>query len=79
MVSQADGRGNIIHNNAGDETVTTEQIKELFKTELKTWNNAQLHTALDFCIRKSTETQNEWWFDLTKTVREEIINRGGRN
>ncbi len=58
--------------------MTTEQVRELIKTELKKWNNAQLHTALDFCIRKSSETQNEWWFDLTKTVRDEITDRGGR-
>lgn len=80
MVSQADGRGNTDKHNAGDEqTLNTEQIKELIKTELKTWNNAQLHDALDFCIRKSAETQNEWWFDLTKIVRAEITDRGGRN
>ena len=58
--------------------MTTEQIKDLIKTELKTWNNAQLHDALEFCIEKSTETENEWWFDLTETVRAEIMDRGGR-
>lgn len=58
--------------------MTTEQIKELIKTELKKWNNAQLHYALEFCIERSTETGNEWWFDLTETVRAEITDRGGR-
>lgn len=80
MVSPQDDRGFIIHNNGGngEKQMTTEQIRELIKTELKKWNNAQLHTALDFCIRKSAETQNEWWFDLTKTVQAEITDRGGR-
>ena len=56
----------------------TERIKEILKEELARWNNAQLHTALQFCQEKANETANVYWMELERTIRDEIINRGGR-
>ena len=55
-----------------------QKIKEIFKRELKRWNNAQLHDAFDHCEKMSNETGNEDWNELMEIVRQEITDRGGR-
>lgn len=56
----------------------TQKVKEIFKEQLKRWNNALLHEVFDHCEKMYNETGNEDWNELTEIVRQEITDRGGR-
>ena len=55
-----------------------QKIKEIFKGQLKRWNNTLLHDVFDYCEKMANETGNEDWNELTEIVRQEIRERGGR-
>lgn len=55
-----------------------QKIKEIFKEQLKRWNNTLLHEVFEYCEKMYKETGNEDWNELTEMVRQEITERGGR-
>ena len=54
-----------------------QKIKEIFKEQLKRWNNTLLHDVFEHCEKMYNETGNEDWNELTEIVRQEITERGG--
>ena len=54
-----------------------QKIKEIFKEQLKRWNNTLLHDGLEYCEKMYNETGNEDWNELTEIIWQEITERGG--